>query len=187
MFQGGTKLHWNENNFKRDIQTGYISKTYQKERLKRSRFFLSFIIHIQISTSKLDQLSIKIASRNTSKQRQFFVNIRSKKMHWNDVNFSLINIVPRKACYLMILMIIMLFFANRNCVKEGTFKRRQFFGHQSYVDKGTSKRRRFSSIEITSKKYLKMMCEFSNIFYLMYQGTVHIESAPIWPVMFVEI
>ena len=164
-----------------------MSKTYQKERLKRSRFFLSFIIHIQISTSKLDQLSIKIASRNTSKQRQFFVNIRSKKMHWNDVNFSLINIVPRKACYLMILMIIMLFFANRNCVKEGTFKRRQFFGHQSYVDKGTSKRRRFSSIEITSKKYLKMMCEFSNIFYLMYQGTVHIESAPIWPVMFVEI
>lgn len=164
-----------------------MSKTYQKERLKRSRFFLSFKIHIQISTSNLDQLSIKIALRNTSKQRQFFVNIRSKKMHWNNVNFSLINIVPKKACYLIILMIIMLFFAYRNCVKKGKFKRCQYFGHQNYVDKGTSKRRRFSPIEITSKKYFKMMCEFSNIFYLMYQGTVHIESVPIWHVMFVGI
>ena len=57
-----------------------ISKTYQKEISQWPRFFVSQK-HIELSTLKLHQFSIEIASKNTLKQRRFFT-------HWSYIKKS---------------------------------------------------------------------------------------------------
>ena len=70
----------------------FIKKIYKK----RQQFFI-FQKQVKISIRNFHQFSIKIASKNTSKQRRFFKN-RPKKVHGNDVDFWLMEIKLKKVC-----------------------------------------------------------------------------------------
>ena len=135
---------------------GLYIKNLSKRGIKTTTILLSLKIHIQVSTSKLHQLSIEIASRNTSKQRQFFVNIRSEKVHPNDCNFSLINIEPKKACQSNVDFLPIEIVSKKVRLNDVNFlviKITSIRILQNDVD--------FSPIEITSKNYLKMTWDLS--------------------------
>ena len=66
----------------------YIKKLFKK-RCQNDNDFLSSNFH---------QFSIKVASKNTWKQRRFFlaIKIRLKKVHQNNIDFSHIDIMSKK-------------------------------------------------------------------------------------------
>ena len=189
-----------QNNFEkvhRDVQTTLvcnISKSYEKEISKRSRFFV-FQKYINRSTPKLHQLSIEIASKKYIKTTSIFYPPKSSRKKYKEIQpfFAQQNYVEKstsKRCW---------FFTHQNYVKQSTSKRSRFFAHLNYVQRSTSKhlhgrseldfspieitpnklRRNvvdFSPIKIASTKYVKMMWAFADIFFLMYRRNIDIKS-----------
>ena len=70
------KVHRNDIRSKSEVQRAFVfdlSKTFQKEMLKRQRFFV-FQKQIKISTLNLHQFSIKITSKIHRNNVSFFVH-----------------------------------------------------------------------------------------------------------------
>ena len=114
------KVHRNKILSKRDFQTTLvfdISKTYQKE-ISKPPWFSVFQNYIKISTSRLRQFYVKIASKKKQKKnsRTTLIFRQSKLGQKNKL----------KQCWV---------FTHRIYVEESTSKRFKFFTHQKYLEK----------------------------------------------------
>ena len=172
------KVHRNQITSKSDVPTVLvldISKTFKKEMLNWQRFFV-FQKYIKISTSNLHRFSMKIAPKNTSKQRRFFyplklgrtkrqsalkrrwfIEIMSNKVRRNNVVFSPIEITLNKVC--------------RNDIDFSHIKITLTKVHWNNVH--------FSPTEITSTRYVEMTWKFVDIFSSMYRYYIAIKSTSI--------
>lgn len=127
--------------------------------LKQPRFSV-FQKHIKISTSKMHQFSIEIASKNTLKQRRHFV-------HWKYVKQS----TSKQR----------LFFAHQKYVEESTLQQRRFFVHrnsnlrQTYVEICRFFFVNIDVISTSNRRRFDMVCPWNNVeyHYLIFHCVVH--------------
>ena len=111
--------------------------------------FLVFQKQMKINSSNLDKFSIKIASKNTSKQRRFFCpsKLGQTKRYQNDINFLLIEITSNKVRPKDVTFSLFEITTNKLCQNDVVFSTIKITSDEVCRNDAN-----FSPIEITSKK-----------------------------------